>query len=155
MSWPWAQVSMIRAVTEDAALIGGPNQGTLSRRIKAAKHVAQPLTRLVEPAEQIVAAQVPKSLHDVISGEAALHVTHQLGGKSLRIGGRDHRRVIKVRQVTDLVANCPADSRSRRPPAGFIEPGYEFPDVGSLRRQVGGEFVHVGWHFALRSAALS
>ncbi len=28
MSWPWAQVSMIRAVTEEATPMSGPNHGS-------------------------------------------------------------------------------------------------------------------------------
>ena len=37
MSWVCAQVSMIRAVSDDAALMAGPNQGSRARGSRAAK----------------------------------------------------------------------------------------------------------------------
>ncbi len=39
MSWPCAQVSMIRAVSEEATLMAGPNQGSRAAGSRSAKTV--------------------------------------------------------------------------------------------------------------------
>ena len=59
MSWPCAQVSISRAVTEDAALMGGPYQGSRGRRVQRARTSAGTAPRRrAQPVQQLGAGPV-------------------------------------------------------------------------------------------------
>ena len=71
MSWVCAQVSMIRAVSDDAALMAGPNHGSRSVRVEAGEGVEQLGAGHLEPGQQLGAGAVAEPGGDRVRGNAA------------------------------------------------------------------------------------
>ena len=71
MSWVCAQVSMIRAVSDDAALMAGPNHGSRARGSRFLNVFNRSAAGRVEPVEQLGTAAVAEPDGDRVGVDAA------------------------------------------------------------------------------------
>ncbi len=123
-SCPCAQVSMIRAVSDDAALIAGPNHGTRSVGSSGAERRQQRGPRASSnQAQHLGAGQVAELAPRSCPGRPppVASELHQRRLEAVRVGRGLHGDVVEVRQVRHLVGHRPARGRAsadRQPSSG-------------------------------------
>ena len=121
-SWPCAHVSMIRAVSDDARLIGGPYQGT---RVdgSSARNVdtisARAPRNQSSTAGRLHAARPRRdALGDAVRvGERGLELALERVG----VACRERGLLVEVGEVRDLLLDPPARRRRGRGPPGGVE----------------------------------
>ena len=98
MSWPCAQVSMIRAVSDDAALMAGPNQGSLALGSRT-REGADQAARAVSNQASSWAPDRSRNRAAIVSGSTVLAGGGQRGCEARGVGRGLDGDLVEVGQV--------------------------------------------------------
>ena len=112
-SWPWAHVSISRAVMNDRAPIAGPYHGTRSFGSTVRAYVDEAAAVGPPAIEQLVGREVAA----LLVGDVGAAAQQRLGidPERVGVGERQQRPLVEEPEVGDLVADRPAGGRGRRP----------------------------------------
>ena len=151
MSWPCAQVSISRAVTEEAGPMSGPNHGQPGGRVD--RRVSRRAAPRRAPRNQPSSSRGDRgggSRAATRSGKSCPAAVSAAASRRNRSGSvtDEQGRLVEVREVADLVGDGPPGGRGRQLPLLRLAAARDRVQRGGLGEQVGEQR-------AGRSAAIS
>ncbi len=145
-SWPWAHVSISRAVIDDTTVMSGPYQGT-RRRGSDARAASVSARRDRHSHTSASGPATARSASTALSTmPCGLGQVGQLGAEPVGVGDGEAGQVVEAGEVRDLVADRPAGRRRGREPGLGVERLDERHEVGAFGEQVVAQRVEVGSH---------
>ena len=137
-SRPCAHVSISRAVAIDAALIGGPNHGSL-RPSATASNSSCSRARVPSPVGQQLHRAGFRQLFGALVDETGRIGRRgpQHGGETRLVGDGDQRDAVRPQQVSDLVCDRPARRGCRCGPPLGGQPGHQPIELVAFGPQIG------------------
>ena len=146
-SWPCAHVSMIRAVSDDATLIGGPYHGTRADG-SSARNVA---TIAARDDRNHASTSPPAIARDAaairpVMPSGSVERDLELAAERVGVGRRERGLLVEVREVGDLLLDPPSRCRRGGGPARVVERHEHQEQRVGLGPQIAGQCMKIDRH---------